>query len=214
MYGKLSRHLALLMRSSAKLLGDSAGAFALPGTSRGKGKMTNTADDLSIPNKLVRPASGTPEAVKVAPDSRSALALAPTPAFFRAGNQPSTGSLLPAQGSSQAVTSADVTVEARKLIIGEGTALSGEINACDQIVVEGTVRANLQKCQRMTIAQSGLFDGNAAIDDAEIYGRFEGDLVVHHRLIIRSTGRVSGTITYGEIEIEAGGRIAGTIQAR
>ena len=31
------------------------------------------------------------------------------------------------------------------------------------------------------------------------------------RLLVRATGRVSGKITYGEIEIERGGRISGEI---
>lgn len=65
----------------------------------------------------------------------------------------------------------------------------------------------------MTITDPGIFNGNAAIDEAEVHGRFEGDLVVRNRLLIRATGRVSGTVSYGQIEIEAGGRISGTIQA-
>jgi len=65
----------------------------------------------------------------------------------------------------------------------------------------------------MTIAETGLFDGNAAIDEADVHGRFEGDLMVRRRLLIRANGEVSGTISYGEIEIEAGGKISGVIQA-
>ena len=99
------------------------------------------------------------------------------------------------------------------MIVGPGISLSGEINACNQLVIEGSVQANLQKCRHMTIAESGVFDGNAEVDEAEIRGRFEGDLVVRKRLLIRASGRVSGTISYRQIEIEAGGRISGNIQA-
>jgi hypothetical protein len=45
-------------------------------------------------------------------------------------------------------------------------------------------------------------------------GRFEGDLIVRNRLLIKATGRVSGTIRYGQIEIECGGQIFGDIQAQ
>ena len=41
-----------------------------------------------------------------------------------------------------------------------------------------------------------------------------GELVVRKRLLIRAGGHVSGTISYGEIEIEAGGKISGNIQAQ
>ena len=66
----------------------------------------------------------------------------------------------------------------------------------------------------MDIAESGLFKGSASIEDAEIRGRFEGNLVVRKRLLIKASGRVSGTIRYGQIEIECGGQISGDIQAQ
>ena len=34
------------------------------------------------------------------------------------------------------------------------------------------------------------------------------------RLLIKASGRVSGTIRYGQIEIECGGQISGDIQAQ
>jgi cytoskeletal protein CcmA (bactofilin family) len=46
-----------------------------------------------------------------------------------------------------------------------------------------------------------------------VHGCFEGNLVVRKRLLIRATGRVSGSITYSEIEIECGGKISGMIGA-
>jgi cytoskeletal protein CcmA (bactofilin family) len=104
--------------------------------------------------------------------------------------------------------------EVRKLIVGRDITLSGEITSCDKLIVEGSVEANLTNCRDVEIAESGLFKGSAAIEDAEIRGRFEGNLVVRKRLFIKATGRVSGTIRYGQIEIECGGQISGDIQAQ
>ncbi|HKS89198.1 MAG TPA: polymer-forming cytoskeletal protein, partial [Stellaceae bacterium] len=100
----------------------------------------------------------------------------------------------------------------RKLIVGREISLSGEITSCDKLIVEGSVEANLQNCQDVDIAETGLFKGSATIDEADVRGRFEGNLVVRKRLLIRSSGRVSGTIRYGQIEIEGGGQISGDIQ--
>ena len=69
-------------------------------------------------------------------------------------------------------------------------------------------------CHDVDIAESGLFKGSATIDEIEVRGRFEGNLVVRKRLLIRASGRVSGTIRYGQIEIECGGQISGDIQAQ
>ncbi|MGC2411675.1 MAG: polymer-forming cytoskeletal protein [Stellaceae bacterium] len=102
----------------------------------------------------------------------------------------------------------------RKLIVGREISLSGEITSCDKLIVEGSVEANLQNCHDVELAESGLFKGSATIDEIEVRGRFEGNLVVRKRLLIRATGRVSGTIRYGQLEIECGGQISGDIQAQ
>lgn len=101
--------------------------------------------------------------------------------------------------------------EPRHLLVGRGVSLSGEITACTRLAVEGTVEANLHDCHDLDIAETGLFKGAAAIDNAEVRGRFEGDLTVRKRLFIRSTGQVTGKIAYAEIEIEGGGRLSGEI---
>ena len=104
--------------------------------------------------------------------------------------------------------------EPRQLIVGHGVSLSGEITACARLIIEGNVEANLHDCHDVDIAETGFFKGAASIDNAEVRGRFEGELVVRKRLLIRATGRVSGKIAYSEIEIEHGGKISGEIEAR
>ncbi len=102
--------------------------------------------------------------------------------------------------------------EGRRLIVGREICLSGEITACDTLVVEGQVEATLNESHRIEIAESGVFKGKVDIDVAEIKGRFEGELTARERLIIRKSGRVSGRIRYAELEIERGGRIEGAIE--
>jgi cytoskeletal protein CcmA (bactofilin family) len=102
--------------------------------------------------------------------------------------------------------------EARTLIVGAGMSLSGTITSCDRLVAEGTVDAKLDGCQQVIVAQTGVFRGNVSTDNADVHGRFEGELVVQKRLLVRSAGQVSGTVSYGEIEIERGGKISGQIK--
>ena len=104
--------------------------------------------------------------------------------------------------------------EMRKMVVGREITMSGEITSCDMLMVEGSVEANLTNCRDIDIAESGLFKGSASIEEAEVRGRFEGNLVVRKRLLIKASGRVSGTIRYGQIEIECGGQISGDIQAQ
>ncbi len=100
----------------------------------------------------------------------------------------------------------------RTLTVGNGLSLAGEIASCDILIVEGKVEAKLTDGKLLQIAESGQFRGNVEIENADIAGRYDGQLVVHGRLTVRSTGRVSGMIKYGELEVSAGGQIIGELQ--
>jgi cytoskeletal protein CcmA (bactofilin family) len=100
----------------------------------------------------------------------------------------------------------------RVLTVGNDILLKGEIATCDRLVIEGKVDATLNDVHTVEIAETGSFKGSANIEDAEISGLFEGDLVVRNRLVIYATGKVRGKISYGEIEIERGGELTGEIK--
>ncbi len=117
----------------------------------------------------------------------------------------------PGYGSSNASGSAQENNLGRKLIVGHGINLSGEIEACDHLIVEGKVEATLKGASVLDIAESGVFYGTVEIEEATIAGRFEGDLTVAGRLTIKSTGSITGAIFYRELAVEAGGTIDGKI---
>ena len=103
--------------------------------------------------------------------------------------------------------------ELRKLTVGREISLQGDITHCDQLIVEGSVTANLS-CQDVAIMESGVLKGTVEIGSIEVRGLFEGTLNVSGRLLIRSTGRVVGKVRYGQIEIEIGGQISGEVEAQ
>jgi cytoskeletal protein CcmA (bactofilin family) len=103
--------------------------------------------------------------------------------------------------------------ELRKLTVGREISLQGEITNCDQLIVEGSVTANLT-CQEVTIMDSGVLKGAVELGSVEVRGLFEGTLSVSGRLLIRSTGRVVGKVRYGQIEIEIGGQVSGELEAQ
>ncbi len=100
----------------------------------------------------------------------------------------------------------------RVLTVGNDILLKGEIATCDRLVIEGKVDATLNDVHTVEIAECGSFKGAAQIEDAEISGLFEGELIVRGRLVIYATGKVRGKISYGEIEIERGGELTGEIK--
>lgn len=191
--------------------------------------MSDAPDDLNIPTKPARAGSGQNAPGQGASAAPAGRLVPPPPAPPRpidparaaqealrpaeSGPRPTavmTGSPLAAGPSAQ---SRRDDGDLRKMIVGREITLTGEISSCDRLVIEGSVEANLQNCNEVELAESGLLKGSATIDDIEVRGRFEGNLTVRRRLLIRATGRVTGTIRYGQIEVECGGQISGDVQA-
>ena len=123
------------------------------------------------------------------------------------------GSASPAPPIQQSASSRDHAVDVRTLIVGQEVSLSGEISSCDRLIVEGNVQAKIAGCESLTIAETGEFGGYASAEIVDVRGCFDGDLIVRGRLLIRATGRVSGKISYREIDLERGGQISGEIHA-
>lgn len=125
---------------------------------------------------------------------------------------PAYGGYPAAYGASPAVSaSATADPKARRLIIGQGITMSGEIESCDLLIVEGTVEAALKGASMLEISESGMFYGTVEINEATIAGKFEGDLTVNGRLTVRSTGSITGAIAYKELAVESGATIDGKI---
>ncbi len=158
-----------------------------------------------VPTMPLRPA--TPEVARPMTTELPRRPADPIPAAPTAA--PAFGSAPAPAASAAAKQSAP---EVRQLLVGREITLSGEITTCDRLLVEGSVEANLSNCADIEIATTGLFKGTASVDHAEIHGRVEGSLTVKKRLLIKATGRVSGTIRYGQLEVECGGQISGDVQ--
>ena len=98
-----------------------------------------------------------------------------------------------------------------KLVVGPDIKMKGvEISDCDTLVVQGRMEATLDS-RVLEITEHGVFQGTIAVDQAEIHGRFEGDLTVRKQLVIHGTGKASGKIRYARIKVEEGAELAGEI---
>ncbi len=119
----------------------------------------------------------------------------------------------PSYNPSSAMSSSSSQFDnGRKLIVGQGISMSGEIDSCDHLIVEGKVEAALRGAKLLDITENGTFFGTVEIEEANISGTFEGDLTVKGRLTVKSGGSITGEISYGELAIEAGANIDGTLR--
>ena len=160
------------------------------------------------------PSGGITSATSAAPGSNAASTSA-APQGLTSSSAPS--ATLPAsltragQASTQAAAAPTAEGSSAKLTVGPNIKLKGvEITDCDTLVVEGTVEATMDS-RVIHIAEQGAFSGSADIDPPEIHGAFDGKLTVRQKLVIHSTGRVTGTVRYGRLVIEDGGQLAGDV---
>ncbi len=98
----------------------------------------------------------------------------------------------------------------RSVLVGPGVEFDGTIRHCDEVVIEGTVTADITAAY-LLIREAGLFSGSAEVGKAEIHGHYDGTLTASAKLLIHETGRVAGDINYAQLEINSGGVLTGNV---
>ncbi|MFA7638636.1 MAG: polymer-forming cytoskeletal protein [Parvibaculum sp.] len=113
---------------------------------------------------------------------------------------------------STSINPSPTSPTAANLHVGRGLKLEGKIQSCDSLVIEGDVQATIES-GTLTITETGDVRGDATVEEAEVNGKFDGTLTVKKCLTINSSGRVTGTVRYGELKVEQGGQVSGEIRA-
>ena len=133
-----------------------------------------------------------------------------------AGTKPLSSPTPPSVAAARpaAATTAEAADAGKRLIVGQGIQMKGEITACDRLIVEGHVEVTLKATRMLEIKPTGHFTGSCEVEDAEVSGVYDGNLTVRGRLIVYAGGRVTGDIIYGEIELERGAQITGKLGVR
>ena len=96
------------------------------------------------------------------------------------------------------------------IVIGEGVTVTGSFVVPGRAVINGSLQGELQ-ADDLLVGARGKLVGNVKVCKADIYGETHDTLQASEHLLIRSTGRISGKATYGEIEIERGGLVQGSV---
>jgi cytoskeletal protein CcmA (bactofilin family) len=162
-----------------------------------------TGDDGNLP--MVGPEGEKLERA-IAHDKPSPSAPPPTPTLA----QPPVSSAPPAVPPDTKQASVASAGSTAYVFVGPGVKITGDIIGCDMLRVEGTVEGATETRQ-LVVCAGGSFVGTAEIENAEIEGEFDGTLNVGGKILLRSGGCVSGTLSYTEIEVERGGKLVGEV---
>lgn len=97
------------------------------------------------------------------------------------------------------------------LLVGEGVSITGNITLQGAIHVYGNVSGEIS-AHEIFIGQTGKVNGEVKVNLADIKGEVTNSIQVKETLIVRATGKISGTISYQSLEIEHGGVIDGKVE--
>jgi len=99
----------------------------------------------------------------------------------------------------------------KSIFIGNGVVFKGSISAPNQAIISGTVEGDLV-AKDVVIGAAGVVSGRTEADFIDVKGELNEAVTSKSVLIVRSSGKVSGDVTYGELEIERGGKIKGNMK--
>jgi len=99
----------------------------------------------------------------------------------------------------------------KSIFIGTGVVFKGSINAPNQAIISGSVEGELV-ARDVLIGAAGVVTGDTEADFIDVKGELHQSVNSKNVLIVRSSGKVTGDVTYGEIEIERGGKIQGNLK--
>ena len=117
------------------------------------------------------------------------------------------------EGDNKMSSAVDSMPDASRLYIGEGVTIKGEISVPDTLVVCGSVEGDVS-VGNLVVGETGVIKGRIIVaQNAEISGKVFEKLDVKCLMILRSTSRVDGNVSYGMLQIEQGATIAGGISS-
>lgn len=95
-------------------------------------------------------------------------------------------------------------------MIGPGTKIKGDIETNGDIKIDGAVEGNVVSKGRVLIGQNGVVNGEVKCTNCDIYGTFDGKILVTELLSLKSSSKLTGDVKTGKLSIEPGAIFTGT----
>ena len=97
-----------------------------------------------------------------------------------------------------------------KVIIGEGVTIKGEITNANEVQIDGTADVVI-KTDNLTVGSTGDLKGTIETENADIWGKVDGNIKVNSTLTVQELGSALGKIEYSKLQIKLGGEVSGEL---
>lgn len=95
-------------------------------------------------------------------------------------------------------------------IIGAGTVIEGDIKSDGDVRIDGTLNGSLSIKGKLVVGSTGMVDGEASCQNADISGIITGKIKVAELLSLKATSKLTGDITTNKLSIEPGAAFSGS----
>lgn len=95
-------------------------------------------------------------------------------------------------------------------IIGANTSIVGDIISEGDFRIDGKVDGTIKTKGRVVIGKSGTAKGKVECTNADIEGKFSGELFVQNLLTLKATARISGDVVVSKLSVEPGAEFNAT----
>jgi len=89
-------------------------------------------------------------------------------------------------------------------VVAKNTSIVGDIISQGDFRIDGSLDGSIKTNGRVIIGSEGSIIGKVESSNAEIEGKFSGELIVQETLTIKSSAHISGEVTIGKLSVEPG----------
>ncbi len=89
-------------------------------------------------------------------------------------------------------------------VIAKKSTFTGDVSSEGDFRIDGVLEGTLKTKGRVIIGAEGIIKGNVEAENADIEGKFSGQLLVSNMLTIKNTAHISGDVVIGKLSIEPG----------
>lgn len=89
-------------------------------------------------------------------------------------------------------------------IIGKNTQINGDIISEGDFRIDGTLDGTIKTNGRVIIGEAGFIKGKVECVNADIEGKFSGELIVSNTLTVKTSANINGDVVVGKLSVEPG----------
>jgi cytoskeletal protein CcmA (bactofilin family) len=95
-------------------------------------------------------------------------------------------------------------------IIAKNTSIVGDVKSEGDFRIDGKVEGTIVTSGRVIIGKSGIVSGKVDCTNADIEGKFSGELNVGSLLTLKATAKISGDVVISKLSVEPGAEFNAT----